>query len=360
LSLIENTCTGWMRLLRIAGILFLLECSGSAQQKIPNGSFAGHPTTEATNTLQPDATPGIAGVQLFPAAVIGGNSSRLRVTLTQAAPVGGIQVLLTNANPALVTAPASVTVAKGHTEASVELSTVAVTAASSVAMTASYNNGRAGATLTVNPSQAAPFTVKLQPVALSVEQGSSGSNQVVVKAESGFDNSVTLDATNPPAGVTVSFAPSLIAAPGSGSSQINVNVDSTVASGKYSIKITASDGSVTRTATLRLTVGDGSSSGAVGPLTGCTLKMNGHKYQGVKFNMNEAATVDFNAILYYGATCNPNQWADQFGFGDPLALGEFSYTFWFSDFADQLNTSAIWQVGNQTSQCIDYTVVPDC
>jgi hypothetical protein len=327
LSLIENTWTGWMRLLRAAGILFLLKCSGSAQQKIPNGSFAGRPTAQATSTLQPDAPPGIAGVQQFPAAVIGGNSSRLRVTLTQAAPVGGIQVTLTNADPALVTAPASVTVAKGHTEASVELATLAVTAASWVALTASYNNAIAGATLTVNPSRAAPFTVKLQPVALSVEQGSSGSDKVVVKAGSGFDNSVTLDAFHPPAGVTVSFAPSLIAAPGSGLSQLNVNVDSKVGSGKYSIKITASDGSVTHTATLRLTVGNGSSSGAVGPLTGCTLKMNGHKYQGVKFNMNEAATVAFNAILYDGATCNPNQWADQFGFGEPLALGEFSYNF---------------------------------
>jgi hypothetical protein len=76
--------------------------------------------------------------------------------------------------------------------------------------------------------------------------------------------------------------------------------------------------------------------------------------------MNEAATVDFNGTLYFGATCDPNRWADQFGFGNPLTLGGFGYTFWFTDFGDQLNTSAIWTVGNQTSQCVDYSVAPDC
>ena len=94
----------------------------------------------------------------------------------------------------------------------------------------------------------------------------------------------------------MNFTPSVIAAPGSGTSQVNVSVDSNVAAGKYSIKITASDGSVTRTATLRLTVGKGSTQGPVGPLTGCVLKMSGHKYQAVEFTMNEAATVDLTAL----------------------------------------------------------------
>ena len=183
----------------------------------------------------------------------------------------------------------------------------------------------------------------------------------MTQAGTGFDSSLTLDAPNPPTGVTVSFMPSAIAAPGTGSSQVNVSADNTtVAAGKYPIKITASDGSITRTATLELTVGNGSSPGPVGPLTGCVRTTNGHKYQAVKFSMNQAATVDFNANLYYGPTCNPNQQADEFGFGNPLTLGGFEYTYWFRDFADQLNTSAIWTVGNQQSQCVDYTVAPDC
>jgi len=360
LSFIENTCTGWLRFLLITGITLLLECGGNAQQqKTANGGFVGRPETQ-TSTVDSGAAPAISEVRLFPATVIGGNPSRLRVTLTQAAPVGGVRVTLSSADPSLVAAPVSMTVAKGHTQASVVLTTAAAAASASVGLTASCNGATAGATLTVNPAKAAPFTVKLAPPALTVGQGSSASDQVVTNAGTGFDNSLSLDAPNPPAGVTVNFTPSLIKAPGSGTSQVNVNVDSSVAAGHYSIRITASDGTTLRTATLKLTVGDGSGSGPVGALKGCTLKMSGHKYQAVEFTMNEAATVDFNGTLYFGATCDPNRWADQFGFGNPLALGGFGYTFWFSDFADQLNTSAIWTVGNQTSQCVDYSVAPDC
>lgn len=363
MSILKDIHTEWSRFLLIrliAGILLFLESSGNAQQKAPNGGFAGSSTEQATASLNPEAAASISGVTLIPATVVGGNSARLRVVLAQAAPVGGIQVTLHSADPAVVVTPPTLTIPKGHTYAGVTLTTVAVSATHSVTLTANYSGSTAGASLTVNPSKAAPFTVKLQPVSLSIDQGSSGSDQVATTAGTGFDNSLVLEATNPPAGVTVNFTPSVISAPGTGSSQVNVSVDNTVAAGKYSIRITASDGSITRAATLGLTVGNGSSSGPVGPLTGCIRTMNGHKYQGVEFSMNQAATVDFNGNLYYGPTCNPNQQADEFGYGTPLNLGGFGYIFWFRDFPDQLNTSAIWTVGNQTSQCVDYTVAPDC
>lgn len=358
MSRLKITCPGWSSFLLIVGVLLLLACGGSAQQKSSNGGFASR---VATGAVEPDTTPGLSAITLSPATVVGGNAVKLKVTLTQAAPAGGLQVTLSSANPAQVTAPASVTIAKGHTQASAELATVAVTASTSVALTASYNNATAGATLTLNPAKEPSFTLRLQPTALSLDPGSAGSDQLVTEAGTNFDNALTLDAPNPPAGVSVSFTPSVIAAPGSGTAQVSVNVDSNVAAGKYPIKITASDGSITRTATLRLTVGNGSSTGPVGPIIGCTLQMNGHKYQAVTFTMNESATVDFNATLYFGATCDPNRWADQFGFGQSLTLDVgYIYTFWFSDFADQLNTSAIWQLGSQSSQCVDYSVAPDC
>jgi hypothetical protein len=363
LFILRNTRSGCShllpaRLLVIASIFLFLASSGSAQQKTSNGSFASD-STEPTATLVPETATSLSGVTLIPATVVGGNPSRLRIVLSQAAPAGGVQVALHSSDPAVVVTPSSVTIPRGHVGVRVVLTTVAVTTTHSVTLTASYNGGTAGATLTVNPSTA-PFTVKLQTASLTVDQGSSGTDVAVTTAGAGFDNSLTLDAPNSPAGVTVSFTPSVIAAPGTGSSQVDVSVDNTVAAGKYSIKITASDGSITRAATLTLTVSNGSSPGPVGPLTGCIRTMNGHKYQGVEFSMNEAATVDFNGNLYYGATCDPNQQADEFGYGTPLNLGGFGYIFWFRDFPDQLNTSAIWTVGNQTSQCVDYTKAPDC
>jgi len=71
-------------------------------------------------------------------------------------------------------------------------------------------------------------------------------------------------------------------------------------------------------------------------------------------------TYPFDADLYWGATCDPNNQADEFGYGTLLNFGGFDYIFWFADFADQSGTSALWHVGSDTSQCVSYAVAPDC
>jgi hypothetical protein len=339
----------------------LFGCGNSAPSGASNSAFSGSPVARlesaSNSTSQP---PIVSWVALSPAVLIGGNSSAARIVLSHAAPSGGAVVLLTSANPAIVSIPASVSVPAGLNSANVQLTTVPVKATTSVAITASYDNSVAGATLKINPPRSSPnFTVAASPSSFSVQPGGSSSSSVVTTVTNGFDRALQLSVTGQPAGVSVSLNPTMIAAPGSGSSQADVTVDSNVAAGIYPIQISGTDGITTRTATVHLTVSSGSS-GIVGPLTGCILNQSGHRYQAVKFNMNQAGTVPFNAVLYFGATCDPNKWADQFGFGNPLSLGGFGYIFWFHDFPDQPNTSAIWTVGNQTSQCVDYTKVPGC
>lgn len=104
----------------------------------------------------------------------------------------------------------------------------------------------------------------------------------------------------------------------------------------------------------------GNASGVVTSWRGCMRSVNGLNHQAVDFNLSEGATLPFNATLYFGANCVPNNWADQFGFGQDISFGGFSYIFWFSDFPNQPNTSAIWTVGNQSSGCINYAAVPAC
>jgi hypothetical protein len=60
------------------------------------------------------------------------------------------------------------------------------------------------------------------------------------------------------------------------------------------------------------------------------------------------------------ATCNTNDWADQFGYGTDLSLGAFDYTFWFTDWSDQTDLSAMWYVGNSQSRCVNYETAPNC
>ena len=110
-------------------------------------------------------------------------------------------------------------------------------------------------------------------------------------------------------------------------------------------------------ATLTLNVAS-SSPGAT--FQGCWYPQNVHRYQGVRISVANPGTYPFDAVLYYGTTCDPNNWADEFGFGTPLNFGGFGYIFWFTDFADQSDTSALWYVGNDKSQCVSYAVAPDC
>jgi hypothetical protein len=96
----------------------------------------------------------------------------------------------------------------------------------------------------------------------------------------------------------------------------------------------------------------------VGPLKGCVYSHSNNKYQAVEFRMNYHACVPFDAKLYYGAGCNPHNQADEFGYGRNLCLGG-GWIFWFSDFPNQLNTSALWTIGNQKA-CFNYSNAPSC
>src|SRR5450755_1764299 len=89
-------------------------------------------------------------------------------------------------------------------------------------------------------------------------------------------------------------------------------------------------------------------------------RRTGHRYQRVHVTLANPGTYPFDAVLYYGATCDPNNWADEFGFGTPLNFGGFEWTFWFTDFADRSDMSAVWYVGSDKSQCVSYAVAPDC
>jgi hypothetical protein len=91
---------------------------------------------------------------------------------------------------------------------------------------------------------------------------------------------------------------------------------------------------------------------------GCIYRENGVAYQAVKFQAS--GTLAFDGKLYWGATCSSSQLTDEIGFGVLQSFGGFSWKYWFIHYGDKLNTSAIWTVGDQKSQCIDYSIAPDC
>jgi subtilase family serine protease len=103
---------------------------------------------------------------------------------------------------------------------------------------------------TTSPS----FTISASPTSVSVAQGKSGKSTITTAVLNGFDSAVALSATGQPAGVTATFSPTSIAAPGSGTSTLTLAVDTTTAKGTYTITITGTGGGVTKTTTVTLTV----------------------------------------------------------------------------------------------------------
>ena len=105
-----------------------------------------------------------------------------------------------------------------------------------------------------NWNSVSTFYLYAAPDTLSVARGNSGNVTVSTTASGGFNNAITLSASGMPAGVTAVFVPNPIAAPGSGSSTMTLTVGGSVSLGTYNITVTATGGSVTQTAIVKLTV----------------------------------------------------------------------------------------------------------
>jgi hypothetical protein len=98
------------------------------------------------------------------------------------------------------------------------------------------------------------FSMSASPTAVTVAQGNSGTSTITTTALNGFSSAITLSASGQPGGVTVTFSPNPIAAPGTGTSTMTMAVGSTVTPGFYTITVTGTGGGVTHTTSVALTV----------------------------------------------------------------------------------------------------------
>lgn len=212
------------------------------------------------------------------------------------------------------------------------------------------------------PATTGSFSVTV-PASMTVQQGKSGSSTITTKVSSGFDHELQLSVSKKPSGVSAGPGPATIAAPGSGTSKLTVSVANSVQTGSYPLAVKASDGTTSESAALTLKV-TRNSNDPDATFQGCWHKQNGNSYQGVDVYAGDPGSYPMNAILYYGTTCNPDDWADQIGFGEVLNFsGDFGWTFWFNGppFTNKTDMSARWYVGDE-NKCVNYAAasVPDC
>ncbi len=120
---------------------------------------AGGVTQSATLTVNPAPAVTLSTVGLNPTSVTGGKTSQGTVTLSGPAPSGGLVVTLASNNTAAATVPVSVTVPAGAISTTFTMTTSAVTASTSVLISATGGGVTRSATLTVTPAQTDTATV---------------------------------------------------------------------------------------------------------------------------------------------------------------------------------------------------------
>jgi hypothetical protein len=98
------------------------------------------------------------------------------------------------------------------------------------------------------------LAVAAGPSSVSVTVGSSASVNVTTAGTGGFNAAVSLSVTGLPAGVTGTFVPQSVPAPGSGSATLILASSASAIPGTWAATVTASGGGLTRTAPLSVTI----------------------------------------------------------------------------------------------------------
>jgi hypothetical protein len=109
--------------------------------------------------------------------------------------------------------------------------------------------------LTVTTSGTPPdFSIGASPSSLTIAQSGSGASTISTSISGSFNSSIALSASGLPAGATANFAPTSIAAPGSGSSSMTILAGSATATGNYNVTITGTGGGITHSTTIGVTI----------------------------------------------------------------------------------------------------------
>ncbi len=221
----------------------------------PNG-------TGLINALAPTSTSPAFSIFASPGSVsvVQGSSGTSTITTTVSGGFSSAIALSATGQPAGVTVSLSPTsiAAPGSGSSTLTMTVASTTVAGTYTITVTGTGGgithTATVSLTVTAPTAGAFTISVSPTSGYLRQGQSGYAVVSTTVSGGFSSAIALSATGQPAGVTVTFMPPSIAAPGSGSSDMYLTVSRSAAAGTYPITITGTGGGITHTTVLTFEV----------------------------------------------------------------------------------------------------------
>jgi kumamolisin len=191
-------------------------------------------------------TVGNNGTSSISTSVFGGFNSA--VALSASGLPSGVNASF---NPTSITAP-------GSGSSTLTLTVGSTTTPGTYSITVTGTGGGVTETttvsLTVNAVNSGGFTISVSPTSGSLARSQSGYVVVTTAVTGSFSAAISLSATGLPSGVTGSFSPTSIAAPGSGTSNFNMRVSRNAPLGTHSITITGTGGGKTQSTVLSLTV----------------------------------------------------------------------------------------------------------
>jgi cellulose 1,4-beta-cellobiosidase len=248
---------------------------------LPNPPSAGKFFPAEFTMLVQNAFPAVPGsttagfsVAASGASVLQGASVTDSVTVSSFNGFNGVVTLSASGLPAGVTAtfsPATVIGSAGST-LTLSASNTAAVGAVSITVTGTSGSMKSTATVTLNVIAKPDFTIAVSPATLSVAAGTTGTATVSVGFVGGLTGSVSVSASNLPAGVSANFAPSSVN--GTGTVSVSFFVQPGTAAESGNVTITGTNGTLSHSATVALTVaGSGATSGFKLTPSAATLAM---------------------------------------------------------------------------------------
>ena len=209
----------------------------------------GNSTAQASMTITPASTVTVSSLTLNPNSVRGGSASRGTVTLSGAAPSGGVVVSLAS-NSSSASVPVSVAVTAGATTASFTVTTTSVTTTTTAVITATLGSSSMQASLIITPPATATLSsLTLNPTRVSGGNNSTGTVTLTAAAPSG-GAVVTLSSRN----TSVATVPSSVTVQ-AGTTSASFTVSTQRVSSNTNVVISAGYAGTTKNKTLTVTSG---------------------------------------------------------------------------------------------------------
>ena len=186
---------------------------------------------------------GSSGTSTITSTVTGGFDSAVSLTAT--------------GQPTGVTVGFSPTSITGDGTSTLTMTVASSTVAGTYSITVTGTSGSTTETTAVSLKVTGPnpnFTIRASPSSISVARGSSGTSKITTTISGGFNSAISLSTGLVGGGLTVTLAPSSIAAPGAGTSTVTVKVSSVAALGNHTITVTGKGGGLTHTTTVTVDV----------------------------------------------------------------------------------------------------------